>query len=306
MNIFKKANENQRVLEIKTEKRLSRANNNGTKLFNEFTSFQQAKAFSDQRAEHALKDKEFHRAETFEAKSSAFSSNSGAFATSGGNIHDDMRNLRQNARDYTDKKHLFLILEVKWYVAAVNRLRDYMKRMNNQSPPCCLKFLSIMEQMIYMGFVIDDAVFYKILLSDIFVRDDFRKNVVHQLIDVVREGLGIPPEVFVKFLESNDLQVPPELMNLIRNNAQIAQKLQPIREKREKSAGIAKVGSMSISSDVVLVDEPEITLEREEGLTDELQSLPKIIPIPPPIIISEVSSYKRDGLMIVTDDLELP
>jgi hypothetical protein len=306
MNIFKNANERQSFLENKTQKRLSKAHNNGNKLFSEFKSFQNAKLLSEQRVEHCLKDREFHRGEIFEAKGSIFMSSHINFAESGGNIHDDMKKLRQTAREYTETKHISIILEVKWFIAAVNYLRNYMRRMSNQAPPCCLKFLSILEQIIYMCFIVDASIFYKILLSDIFVRDDYRKNVVHQLIDVVREGLGIGPEDFVKFLEKNDLQVPPELMNLVRSNAQMAQKAVVSREKRERSPGMPKMGSISFSTDVVLINEPELILHNvptDVGVLQENRYSASLQYSILPSIISEPSQNKRDGLIITSEDV---
>lgn len=221
MKIFQKQKQHQDDLTQSVNKKLDRANRHGLHLFQEFEHFEDSKHHGNHQVNFLTAGKDVHRLQLVEAKTSALDDSS--FATTSSNIHRDMKFLKEHTKAYVDAKKFTAISKYNWFIIALLRLRDYLKRMNNNNnalPPSCVKCLVIMEQLIGLDFVINKHVFYSILLSTkIFQKDDFRKNIVHQIIDAIREGLDISAEEFVKFLEQNDFQVPPELMNQVRNNS---------------------------------------------------------------------------------------
>lgn len=51
----------------------------------------------------------------------------------------------------------------KWFVAMVFKLREYMKRMNNLVPMCCLKIVFIVRYIIELDFTFKESAFYEII-----------------------------------------------------------------------------------------------------------------------------------------------
>jgi hypothetical protein len=248
LDILNKATTKQTSLENEVKKRISRANHHGRRLFLEFEGFQATKATSYDAGVHECIDRDLHRAEILAAKATVFDQDSSLFSSGKGSVQTDMQKMRQVGQDVLEAKHLQQLLRVHWFTSALARVRESMRRLGNQCPPCCIKFLIVMEKMICLDFVITVEIFFRSLLSVIFVKDDFRKNMVHQMLDIVRDGLGISPEDFVNFLEANELQVSPDLMSLVRNSNTFARPKPP---RTSKSAIIAS--SSTSSADVLIV-----------------------------------------------------
>ena len=133
----------------------------------------------------------------------------------------DFHKVRRNTKDYEEKQQLSLLFEVKWYLISIYKTRDFMKRMNNNMTPSCLiKLLLVFKYLIILQFPITVEIFYQLLLiPTIFQKDDLRKNIVQEVIlEHIKTGLGISSEDFLRFLEENNFQIPPELLNDIRNH----------------------------------------------------------------------------------------
>lgn len=219
----------------KNEKSLKRTNKHGHNLLRHFEGFSKLRYSSEIKADHLLEERDFIRFREIEVKMKllvAEDTKPEQTPTQQNELHEDQHlesynnvdilDLRINAKHHHEVKKVRLLTEVRWFVTLVYRLREYMKRMNNVAPHCCLKFTLVLQLVLELGFVITTPIFYRLLLSKVFIKEDFRKNIVHQLIDLVREGLNISAEDFVKFLEENDLQVSADLMNIVRMNAQKA------------------------------------------------------------------------------------
>lgn len=77
-----------------------------------------------------------------------------------------------------------------------------------------------------------------ILLSPLLSKEDLRKALVQQLVEVVRDGIGWPAESFARFLEHHELPVPAELLNLLRSLAK-ERTAKRDRERRETSLSLS-------------------------------------------------------------------
>lgn len=77
-----------------------------------------------------------------------------------------------------------------------------------------------------------------VLLSPLLSKEDLRKALVQQLVEVVRDGIGWSAESFARFLEHHELPVPAELLNLLRSLAK-ERTAKRDRERRETSLSLS-------------------------------------------------------------------
>eukprot|EP01039_Chlorochromonas_danica_P000777 gene777-842_t len=217
LNLYHKTTEKYQQLTDKAQKKLRRTDHYGHRLLAECEDYAHVHSLAQRQAIELWEGKQFNRMKDMEIKVHHFSPD---FDPTSGNrsisAEEELRKLRLLANQAKEVSQVKLLYEVKWYSQATTRLRDYMKRMNNGAPLCCLKFLLVLKYILVLGFAITVDIFHHILLSEIFMEEDFRKNIVNQIIDVVRIGLEIASEDFLSFLESNRIQPSPELLNEIR------------------------------------------------------------------------------------------
>jgi hypothetical protein len=84
-----------------------------------------------------------------------------------------------------------------------------------------------------------------LLLSPIFTKEELRKALVQQLVEVVRDGIGWEPESFARFLERHELPVPAELLNMLRTIAK-ERATKRDRERRESSLAVPTRSKQSV------------------------------------------------------------
>lgn len=252
----------------KAQRKLRRVDRHGNNLLAECEDYAQVQQQAEKHAKQLWEEKQFNRLNELTIKAKFFSADYD-LGSHGASAGEDIRKLRLLAEEAKQIEQLKLLHNVKWYVTATARLRDHMKRMNNSAPLCCLKFILVMRYLITLGFAVSIEIFHRIILSAVFLEEDFRKNIVNQIIDVVRAGLGISAEEFLIFLESNNIQPPPELMNEIRL---VNQQKSPTPVKFHSHSAHAKSFS-DIGDPVVHSVSPEVTVHAV--IEEVIVTLPK-------------------------------
>lgn len=242
--VFEKATEKQNQLQTITQNRMLKAQRAGQRLFSRFAGFEESRKDALSTAEHLWEEKSHLRSAALAAKM-RFVCDDDRFGGVGGQMYKDLRKMRHKAQQWTEEQELKALTSSvnRWFVQCVQRLREYMRRMNNIVPPCAIKFVFALQLLLRLyatalennsqGLAVTAQVFCSILLSPIFSKDDFRKPIVQQLLEVVREGLGLSIEEFVQFLELNDLPVPAEMLNQLRSIGKERSARARSRERRD-------------------------------------------------------------------------
>lgn len=275
LDIFKKTAERYQHLQDKAQRKLRRVHHHGHQLLSECEAAAQVHHQAAQQAEQVWEEKHFHRASVLAVKfpiltAEALPMEEGASPRSSPRgsraAREELRLRRQAAQQALEGTHVRLLCEVKWFVQVTSRLREHLRRMNNIAPASCLKFVIILQALLCLQLTVTVEVFYRVLLSpEVFTEEDFRKNIVHQVIDVVRCGLGITAETFVEFLEAHGFQPSPELLNEIRVLQQSR-----VQATSGKSKGVVATprvrGEETVAATVVMFDVPELGLTSKVGV----------------------------------------
>ncbi|RYH05244.1 hypothetical protein EON65_45240 [archaeon] len=215
LDTFKKTTEKYEQMHRVVQKKLRRINKHGNAMLQQCEAYSHMEYLSQEVAHQLWEEKQYHRMNVMSVKMQYFKVD-GELGHFGSSTSEELRKVRAMAVEAEEQAQVKSLLEVKWFLLATAKLRDFMRRMNNSVPMCTLKMLIVLKYLIVLGFKVSIEMFYFILLSSIFQEEDFRKNIVNQIIEVVRVGLDIKPEDFLTFLDSNKIQPHPELMNEIR------------------------------------------------------------------------------------------
>ena len=74
------------------------------------------------------------------------------------------------------------LLQYRWFLTIIIKIREYMKKMNNAIPICCLKYLTVLQYILMIGFIFDKKLFYIILEKTVVMKEDHLKTIVHVLL----------------------------------------------------------------------------------------------------------------------------
>lgn len=133
-----------------------------------------------------------------------------------GSVRKDMRRMRERASKKTQELYTERLLEHRWFLAMLIRLRGTMKKTNNAVPVCCLQFVVALQQVLIMGYTLTHPMFYILLEATVVNKEDHLKALVHQLLKIAREVVDISAVEFLAYLESKDISPNPELINQVR------------------------------------------------------------------------------------------
>jgi hypothetical protein len=297
---FRLATRKQEIMEKKLQKKLSNAHRGGNELLQQFEDFHSFETgFTDKFLQDS-KEKEIMKMIHMQTKLrfmtpsyqdqgevplSPFSSSPRSLQQQQqqaknskfgeGSFLSDFNKARKHTKQSEESSALITIYEVKWYICAIYRLREIMKRLNNTMIPLSLiRIFLIFYYLIILHFPITSKEFYYLLLiPEIFPKEDICKSSIQEIImEHIKIGLNITSEDFLSFLENHDFQIPSELLNEIRNNNAIA------------------AAAMLISN----------SKDENESETDEKQILVK------ESIISEPESIPKKGFLVDEASLEEP
>lgn len=128
----------------------------------------------------------------------------------------DMRKMHEQADRMTQAVQMDRLLQHRWFLALVVKLREFMKKMNNAVPACCLKFVTAVQQIILLGHTLSQEVFYSLIDATVTAKEDHSKTIVHQLLKIARDIVDISAPDFLAYLEDKDINPNPELVNQVR------------------------------------------------------------------------------------------
>jgi hypothetical protein len=128
----------------------------------------------------------------------------------------DMRKMHEQADRMTQAVQMDRLLQHRWFLALVVKLREFMKKMNNAVPACCLKFVTAVQQIILLGHTLSQEVFYCLIEATVTAKEDHSKSIVHQLLKIARDIVDISAPDFLAYLEDKDINPNPELVNQVR------------------------------------------------------------------------------------------
>mmetsp|Transcript_18837 Transcript_18837/g.31760 ORF Transcript_18837/g.31760 Transcript_18837/m.31760 type:complete len:346 (-) Transcript_18837:428-1465(-) len=135
----------------------------------------------------------------------------------GTSLRRDIRHMRSVAAKRIFERRMNRVVQQRWLVTAVVKVRDHLKRMNNQAPLCCLRIIVILQHIVMEGFHFTQDIFYRLMEEVILDPEDHLKGIVHSLVTILREALDIEPSEFLTYLETKEIQPNPELMNQVRS-----------------------------------------------------------------------------------------
>lgn len=162
----------------------------------------------------------------------------------GGSVHKDMRVVHEQAAKRTQALYMERLMQHRWFLTLLTKLRSYMKKMNNAVPLCCLQLVVAIEQVLVMGFALTQAMFYAVLEATVVVKEDHLKQIVHQLLKIVRAVVDISATDFLAYLESKDISPNPELINQVR----AANRAKRALAAATASASVSATSSMRVTS----------------------------------------------------------
>ena len=248
-NIIEKAKEKTVSLEKLSRKQLSQADTSGRNMFEKWTGFRQQMEGLRLQSVHLCDEQEIVRENHFQMQYELYDIDD-SFGKVTSSARLDFQKLRRRKQERIKVTIMARLQEVKWFPLLIYRLKTYLRRVTTGAPSSCLKFIFALYHLISFQIEITVRVFHQILESKVFTKEDYHKNIVHQLIDVVRTTLSITPEDFLKYLESHGFQASPELLNLVRMNSQnIVQRKQ--RKYRASLAGAHSESSFDSASSSV-------------------------------------------------------
>jgi hypothetical protein len=128
----------------------------------------------------------------------------------------DMRKMHEQADRMTQAVQMDRLLQHRWFLALVVKLREFMKKMNNAVPVSCLKFVTAVQQLILLGHTLSQEVFYSLVEATVTAKEDHSKTIVHQLLKIARDIVDISAPDFLAYLEDKDINPNPELVNQVR------------------------------------------------------------------------------------------
>lgn len=215
-------------MQNRISRKIKRAENAGMRLLEQHHDFNTTVARAEERAISLVEEMEFirpiallHQVTSFEEGAELNSSTK----TGKKGLKNDLLQMNTVAEKKTFELYMGRLVKHRWFVAAVLKLRDYMKKMNNSVPDCCLKMIVAVEQVLLMGYTLTEEVFYQLLEGVVTVKEDHQKTIVHQLLKILRGVLHISAVDFLKYLEDRDIIPHPELSNQVRmDSKQVSKK----------------------------------------------------------------------------------
>ncbi len=192
----------------------------------------------------------------------------------GVNVAKDLQYMRKNAAENKFNKIMGRLLAAKWFCSIVYRFRDYMRRMNNNVPVCCLKFLVILQYLLSYDFPLTKPLFYQVLERTVVVKEDHIRSIVHLVLRAARDAIKISPQEFLEYLESRGIQPCPELLNQIRALSQSSASGSQNQSRGSSPRSSPRGGLSSANGAMLYFEGVDLPLEvtAMEGGEDELST----------------------------------
>ncbi len=197
--------------------KIRKAERAGVRLIRKQNDFSAVANKAQDRALNLVDEREFQRPLTLLHQVSSFEDEAPVSPRSprGKGLQNDLLLMRSAAEKKTFDVQMHRLVQHRWFIATMLKLRDYMKKMNNQVPMGCLKFVVVLQQVLLMGHIVTEAVFYADLEATVKAEDHV-KSITHQLLRIVRRALDINDVAFLQYLEDREISPHPELVNQVK------------------------------------------------------------------------------------------
>ena len=181
------------------------------------------------RAMNMCDERDLTRPVTLRAQLQSFSLDGREDRTRGGkalgvSLQRDLQHMRVHAEQRASLLYLQRFAAQPWFGHVVGRLCEYMRRLHNSVPICCLKFLLVIKHLLKLEFEISRSVFYCVLEATVEDKADFMRSVVHHVLKAVRAPALVNSKEFLKYHEDRDIKPCPELLGDIALEAEAAAK----------------------------------------------------------------------------------
>lgn len=135
----------------------------------------------------------------------------------GVNFHVDMYYMRNRIKDSYFEIKMENLLNNKWFVVLVLKLREKVETVFTPIPESCFKFLLAVKELFVLGQSLTKEVFYTILEATV-IAEDHKDIIIHRTLKTVRDVLQIAPDQFLFYLEKREIQPCPELLSQVRQH----------------------------------------------------------------------------------------
>lgn len=241
--IFDEASNNMTQLEHGYEAKLAQVQDSGDDLLEQWEHFGIAKSFQQEYLLYIFDHKEFLFPDEmmFNLQSLECDSN---------NLQMDLKHMKRRARSKLQLKGIQNILKYRFVISGIARLQEYFKKTKQIIPLCCFRFLSVLKNILMLGFEFTSEMYYYVMERSVKnPKDEHAALLIYETFKSARDYLGIPPEDFLVYLKENKYQECPKLLELVRTNKE--KKLREQFMERTKGLNINTGGGMGDNSVVI-------------------------------------------------------
>jgi len=215
-------------LEEKSAATLKKAEMNGKKVVKRWKAFNDACASQHTAVMDVCDNREFLRDLLLKAKLLSFDPETLIKSNACDPLTEEFPKLERLATKKFYANTLDNILKKAWLVQVLSKFKSNDAGRKSLPASCC-KFISVLLQIVMLGWEVTHDVFYTVLDKTInLVPDDHSKLSVHKVLVIVRESLNIGHDQFLRYLNSLHIPACPELLAKIRSIKKSKTKRPPV------------------------------------------------------------------------------
>jgi len=127
--------------------------------------------------------------------------------TNGINCKADMKLMKEKANLLLHTKGMYYILNNRWLILAIGKLREYIRKTKQYVPSCCYRFLVVLKNCLMLGLTYNEELYYHVMEVTLKNPIEEHKNVqVFDTLKCARDALKPPitQETFSQYLKSNN------------------------------------------------------------------------------------------------------
>lgn len=151
------------------------------------------------------------------------------------NYIKDLKIMKKVARSKLRLKGIQNILKSKWVIQSISKINEYYKRTKQIIPMCCFRFLSIMKNILMLGFSLTNEMYYYIMEKSLRnPKEEHATLLIYEMLKSARDVLNITPEEFLIYIKKNNYQECPKLLELVRMNKEKRLRSKAMEQQRKK------------------------------------------------------------------------
>ena len=155
------------------------------------------------------------------------------------NLQVDLKNMKRRARSKLQLKGIQNIMKYRFVITSIGKLHDYFKKTKQIVPLCCFRFLSVLKNVLMLGFEFTSEMYYYIMEGS--MRNPVEEHaalLIYETLKAARDVIGVPAEEFLAYLKDHGYQECPKLLELVRTN----------KEKRHRELFMERTKGISINT----------------------------------------------------------